>query len=476
MSCAGFVMPALAQTFNQVKSFAPTALDPSTGWYTNRDGAYPQADLISSGDTLYGVASAGGAGGAGTIFKINTNGSGFAVLTNFTATKLNPGTGQLTNRDGATPLGRLLLSDAKLYGTASAGGAFGFGTVFKINTNGSGFAVIRHFSGSTGDGASPYGGVIMPGDTLIGTTEAGGNVGEGTVFEVGTNGGGFSILHHFNSIATNGVFPRAELLRQGSAMYGTTYAGGSSGWGTVFKMNTNGGGFTLLKSFTSADSGTNSDGASPEARLILSAGMLYGTTYRGGSSNGTVFKVATNSTGFAVLKTFSPFGPPSFGQNTNADGANSVGRLVFFGGAVYGTESFGGASGAGTIFKVNTNGGNFTVLRTFAEINGFGGVPAAGLLLVGNTFYGTTRFGGEGNGGTIFSLPIPGPQLAIARLKTNAVLTWSTNDIGYTLESTPALDSSSIWSTVSPPPVIVNGENTVTNPISGKMKFYRLSQ
>jgi uncharacterized repeat protein (TIGR03803 family) len=189
-----------------------------------------------------------------------------------------------------------------------------------------------------------------------------------------------------------------------------------------------------------------------------------------------VFKVATDGSGFGVLKTFSVFGSLSFGQNTNSDGANSLGRLVFFGGAVYGTALYGGASGAGTIFKVNTNGSNFTVLRTFAEINGFGGVPAAGLLLVGNTFYGTTEFGGEGNSGTIFSLPIPGPQLAIARSGTSAVLTWSTNDIGYTLESTPALGPPAVWNTVSSPPIIVNSLNTVSNPISGSAKFYRLTQ
>jgi len=471
------VTPASAQTFHEMKSFVPLVLNPVTGLDTNSDGAYPQADLISSGDTLYGVASAGGVEGGGTVFKINTDGSSFAVLTNFTATKLNPDTGRGTNRDGAMPLGRLLLSDATLYGTASAGGASGYGTIFKINTNGSGFSVIRHFSGGVSDGSMPYAGVIMPGDKLIGTTESGGSVNGGTIFEVATNGSMFSILHHFNFYATNGNLPRAELLRQGATVYGTTFAGGTFGWGTVFKMNTNGGGFTLLKSFTSADSGTNSDGATPEARLILSDGVLYGTTYQGGSfSNGTVFKLATDSSGFGVLKTFSAVRSDGFGLKTNSDGANSFARLVFFGGAVYGMTAYGGEGGAGTIFKVNTNGGGFSVLKAFSEIGGGGGVPAAGLLLVGNTFYGTTESGGQGNSGTLFSLPIPGPQLAISRSGTKALLTWSTNDIGYTLESRPALGPPAVWNTVSPPPVVVDGLNVVTNSTSGPAQFYRLNQ
>jgi uncharacterized repeat protein (TIGR03803 family) len=467
--------PAFTLAFDQLKSFTPLMLNPVTGFNTNADGAYPVADLISSGDTLYGVTSAGGPGGSGTIFKWSLDGTGFAVLTNFSALKLNPNSGQYTNSDGARPQGRLFLSGATLFGTASAGGQYGYGTVFKLTTNGGGFTVIRHFAGGFGDGATPSVGVVMPGDTIIGATEAGGGVDQGTIFELATNGSSFSILHHFTLSTTNGARPKGELLRQGTTVYGTTYGGGSAGWGTVFKMNTNGTAFTLLKSFSSAPFGTNSDGADPAARLILSGGVLYGTTYYGGASNGTVFKIATDGTGFAVLKSFSPSSSDGFGLNTNSDGVNPDARLVLSGGALFGTTLYGG-NGAGTIFKVNTNGSGFSVVRAFAEINGFGGVPAAGLLLVGTTFYGTTEFGGEGNSGTIFRLPVPGPQLAIAQAGANVVLTWSTNDIGFNLESTLALGPSAVWNAVAPLPIVVNGLYTVINPASATSRFYRLSQ
>ncbi|MDQ6631437.1 MAG: hypothetical protein M3Y82_06725, partial [Verrucomicrobiota bacterium] len=151
-------------------------------------------------------------------------------------------------------------------------------------------------------------------------------------------------------------------------------------------------------------------------------------------------------------------------------------RLVISGDTLYGTAFNGGSSGAGTIFQVNTNGSGFAVVKSFAEINGAGGGPAAGLLLSGGTFYGTTESGGFGSAGTVFSLLLPGPQLTIIRAGANVILKWPAADSSYTLESTVTLGASAVWNPVSPLPVIVNGQNTVTNLISGAAKFYRLSQ
>ena len=380
---------ASAQTFNQFVSFDLGATDASTGWYTNSDGAYSYSELISGDDFLFGTTSSGGAGGSGTVFKVNTNGTGFVVLKSFAPLKLNTSTGRYTNSDGAVPHGKLFLSENTLYGTATEGGDFGMGAIFKLDTDGGSFTVIKHFVGGSTDGSDPEACLQLPDNILYGTTQGGGSVGEGILFKIDTNGGGFSIVHNFNSSPTNGVFPRAELVRQGSTFYGTTYAGGASGWGTVFKMNTNGTGYTVVKSFSDATPGTNSDGASPEARLVLSGGVLYGTTLRGGAfSNGTIFKVNTDSTELrCVLKTFAAGGQDGFGSYTNADGANPSGRLVLSIDTLYGTTQYGGAGGAGTIFKINTNGNGFVVVRSFEEVNGFGGVLMAGLLLVDDTFF-----------------------------------------------------------------------------------------
>ena len=99
-----------------------------------------------------------------------------------------------------------------------------------------------------------------------------------------TDGTGFTVLKNF--AGSDGAYPRAGLTLSGSTLYGTTWSGGISNYGTVFQVNTDGTGFMVLKNFTS------SDGASPWAGLTLSGPTLYGTTDGGGNlGNGTVFKL-----------------------------------------------------------------------------------------------------------------------------------------------------------------------------------------
>jgi uncharacterized repeat protein (TIGR03803 family) len=466
-----------AQTFTNLHSF--TLLNNST----NSDGARPYAGLILSGNTLYGTAVQGGNSGNGTVFAVHTNGTGFTNLHSFTAA---PGP-LYTNSDGANPYAGLILSGNTLYGTAYGGGSSGDGTVFAVNVNGAGFTNLHSFTATSGslytnsDGADPYAGLILSGNTLYGTAFYGGNSGNGTVFAVNTNGTGFTNLHSFTatsgSLYTNsdGANPYAGLILSGNTLYGTAYQGGSSGKGTVFAVNTNGTGFTNLHSFTATrtnSSGvyTNSDGATPFGGLILSGNTLYGTAIYGGSSSyGTVFAVHTNGTGFTNLHSF------TFGS----DGAYPRAGLILSGNTLYGTAANGGSSSAGMVFAVNADGTGFANLYSFTTLNNStnsdGAEPEAGLILSGNTLYGTATYGGSSGYGTVFSLFIP-PQLTIIPSGANVILTWPTNAAGFTLQSTTNLVSPAVWSTVSPAPVVVNGQNAVTNPISGTQKFYRLSQ
>jgi uncharacterized repeat protein (TIGR03803 family) len=266
----------------------------------------------------------------------------------------------------------------------------------------------------------------------------------------------------------------------GNRLYGTAYYGGSSGNGTVFAVNTNGTGFTNLHSFAALSvpfTGTNSDGAHPDAGLILSGNRLYGTAYRGGTSgNGTVFAVNTNGTGFTNLHSFT-LGSGSFSNVTNSDGANPVAGLILSGNTLYGTTEYGGTNGAGTVFAVNTNGTGFTNLHSFTATrtnssgvytNSDGAGREDRLILSGNILYGTAGFGGSSGNGTVFSLFIL-PQVTMNLSGTNIILTWPTNATGFKLQSTTNLVSPAVWTTI-------NGQNTVTNPISGTRKFYRLSQ
>ena len=163
-----------------------------------------------------------------------------------------------------------------------------------------------------------------------------------------------------------------------------------------------------------------------------------------------------------------------------SDGANPTAVLILSGNTLYGTANIGGSSGYGTVFAVHTNGTGFTNLYSFTAApgslytNSDGYQPVAGLILSGNTLYGTAAYGGTGNG-TVFSLFIP-PQLTIIPSGANVILTWPTNTAGFTLQSATNLVSPVIWTNVSPAAVVVNGQNAVTNPISGTQKFYRLSQ
>src|ERR1039457_7442621 len=130
-SCAAWVLPALIAGLGLIPAGRVTAQTFTTLHSFNyNDGNYPVAGLILSGNTLYGTAEVGGSSGDGTVFAVNTGGTGFTNLYSFTATS-----GALsTNSDGTAPCAGLILSGNTLYGTAEGGGSSGNGTVFVVNT------------------------------------------------------------------------------------------------------------------------------------------------------------------------------------------------------------------------------------------------------------------------------------------------------------------------------------------------------
>jgi uncharacterized repeat protein (TIGR03803 family) len=144
------------------------------------------------------------------------------------------------------------------------------------------------------------------------------------------------------------------------------------------------------------------------------------------------------------------------------------------GNTLYGTTQTGGDPGYGTVFEINTNGTGFTTLHSFNQSDG--ATPYAGVIFSGGVLYGTTYEGGTTDAGTVFNLTLPPPPpLTVIQSLTNVILTWPTNGTEFTLRFTTNLLSTA-WSLVSVEPLIVNGRNTVTNPICGPDRFYKLSR
>ena len=441
--------------------------------FTN--GVGPVASLIISGNTLYGTARNYGSldlpgDGYGTVFRMNTDGSGFTNLHTFSG--IVP--------DGGNLNASLVLSGNTLYTTATFGGASDYGCVIAINTDGTGLTNLHNFSAPLGpfpstnyDGADPSTSLILSGGTLYGLANGGGLNGWGTLFALSTNGTAFTNLHNFNII--DGQNPGSDLVLSGSTFYGATAAGGAFHSGTIFKVSTNGSAYTNLFHFPAASgpNNTNAEGVFPSCGLVLAGTNLYGTASEGGElGGGTIFVLDTNGTTFNVLHSFATTNGPT---GINAGGARPRSGLALSGNVLYGTTFTGGSSGSGTIFKINTDGTGFSTLYEFSATNGVGSTgiggtnldgahPVGALLFSGDTLYGTASEGGTLGNGTIFSIILP-PTLAIHLSGTNAILTWPSNSAGFNLEM--STNPAGAWNPLS-------GQYSVTNPISGKQKFYRL--
>ena len=405
----------------------------------SNDGASPKSGPILSGSTLYGTTYAGGPNGYGTIYKVNTDGSGFTILHKF-----NDG---LAN-DGYYPYGSLTLSGSTLFGTTSAGGSAPggtYGTIFKINTDGTNYTKLWDFYTTYYD-QHPYGSLTLSGTTLYGMTSGGGKDAPalGTIFKINAEGGygsGYNIIHEFKGGASDGSGPFGSLTLSGTTLYGMTELGGHDNEGTVFKMSTDGTGFQLLHSFNWLDGGY------PLGNLTLSGSTLYGMATGGGDYQlGVVFKVDTDGNNFSVLHSFK--GTDGRMYNDNIDNSLTLSGSKLYGMTYWGNHDYdgGGVStyGKGLVFSIDTSGTNFTVLYEFnnsvSPPTPDGGNPVGSL--VGTNLYGATVSSTAANShGTIFYLTgatlirlasfsaIPSPRGMTITWRTGA----ETDNAGYNI-------------------------------------------
>ncbi len=360
------------------------------GTYLN-DVSYPDGPLAVGGTTLYGGGTAAGAGsGNGGIYKMNTDGTGYAVLHSFSG-----GTG-----DGSRPHTGVNLSGSTLYGMTLYGGAgstignIGPGTIFKMTTTGASCSLLHVFS----EGSASGGGLTLVGANLYGV-QAGAAQNGLDMFSLTTSGTGFVKTHHFPQ-GNYSSHLEGPLVPVGGSFYGVMYADGTHDSGTIFKINANGTGYVMLHDFAGG-----SDGSLPVGGLTLSGTALYGFTTSGGASDkGTLFKINTDGTGYQVLLNF---------DDVITFGFYPVGPPLVFGGKIYGMTDSGGTGlvGEGVLFQANPDGTAYQILHSFGTLPNDATRPASGLVVVGTTLYGTTYTGGATNRGTILKFNLGTPPV-----------------------------------------------------------------
>jgi len=387
------------------------------------DGFAPQAGLLQAADgEFYGTTSFGGAGGAGTVFKMDSTG---------TLTTLHGFSGS----DGAVPEAELIEASGEFYGTTSEGGANDLGTVFRMDFVGN---VTTLHSFASGEGAHPRKGLVHASDgAFYGTTMFGGANDLGTVFRMDSSGT-ITTLHSF--AGAEGSFPRGSLIQAADGpLYGTASAGGADDDGTIFRIDLHGN-LTVVASLTAAGRipigglvqatdgkfyGTTlggsvfgsvfrvdgaghvtylhafagDDGQGPLAGLVqASDGYLYGTTSGGGFNWGSLFRTdpAGSTTSLHVFGYSEGIGPTGLTRAADDD--------------LYGAMYAGGGDNAGTVFRMDSAGVLETLHDFVAQESPSDGCYPAGSLIQGTDghLYGTTDGCGANNGGTIFRLDTAG--------------------------------------------------------------------
>src|SRR5581483_11445143 len=420
------------------------------------NGLHPQSGLIVGPDgSFYGTTRDGGSNNMGTIFKLSAGGA-LSTVFDFDGT------------NGSAPEGALVIGrDGNFYGTTSLGGAGSAGTIFRFATNGA-LTTLMSIGGT--NGGDPQCQLVVGADgVMYGTAPEFGAGGVGTVFRITTNGV-FTVLLAFNG--TNGANPEDGLTAGlDGNLYGTTADGtiAATQNGTVFKI-TPGGALTTLVAFS------NTNGASPLGGLVQGGdGVLYGTTSFGGTNfgYGTIFKLTTNGA-FTQLFNFhftdgeEPVAKMIFGPDGALYGTTAVGGHL-------GGNPFGG--GEGTVFRITTNG-VFTSVAFFDGTNGFN-LPSPLAVAGDGSLLGVTGEGGPGGGGTIFRVVVAPMLTGVARSSNGSVNISGTGlpGTGFRLLAAGTPAAKPFPTLVTSGAFDTNGDFSFTDAgaVTHGMRFYRLA-
>ena len=444
-----FVSLLLLDAFaSRAQPFTETVLHNFT---TNADdgGRVPSGGVIKGHDGyLYGTAENDDSG-YGLVYRIDPNGSNYTVLHEFS-----------NFFNGAYPLSVVQATNGFLYGPLSQGGTNSVGAIFIMSTNGTGYAQLHAFSPS--EGLYPSSLFLASNGVFYGCEGEGGTANYGTIFRMNLDGSGLQILHNFTN-APDGRFPASITLAGDGALYGTA-GGGSSNAGIVFKMETNGDNYAILHTFTNSP-----DGEEPLANLIQGRdGMLYGTTASGGASTGGIlFKIATDGSGYTILHSF---------IGTVDDGYNAESIIQASDGFIYGTSLNGGHFGIGSFYKIDTNGANFSIVFSCGNLPDGQNPTAPLLEAGDGAFYGTANNGGIDGQGIILRLTPPlmlTSQVLTSGRTNTTILSWPLWATDYGVRTSPSLGSSATWTALTAP--ITNATKLyATNISTAPNVFFRL--
>jgi uncharacterized repeat protein (TIGR03803 family) len=299
--------------------------------FQGTNGSTPQSPTLDSAGNLYGVTVGGGSANKGTVWEIAKGSSTITTLASF------------TGANGANPYGTVTVdSQGNVFGTTSIGGSNGSGTVWEIVKGSGTVTTLASFNNSNNTSAIPKGGVTVDAQgNLFGTTYNGGTGQIGTVWELPSGSHSIITLATFNG--ANGGLPQgAVTVASNGNIYGTAWALGPGGQGTVWELVKNTGTITVLGSFT------NDTGGYPYGSVLVnSQGDVFGTAaYGGAGDSGTLWEIVKGSGTVTTLANF----------NTDLTGGIPEGGLTLNAqGDIVGTAQTGGTDGYGTVWEFTPN-------------------------------------------------------------------------------------------------------------------------
>ncbi len=341
----------------------------------------PYADVTTTGNKLFGASNEGGKNGYGYFFSVNKDGSAFKDIWDCNDTGLVEG-----NANGGYPYGDVTVIANKLYGFNEDGGAFGYGNIFRIDTNGAGYKDLHDFNDTAG-ASMEWGALTLIGNKFFGMTYGGGAYGYGVIFSIDTNGAGYKDIFNFND--TNGAYPQSvSLAVYEDKLYGITYQGGINDSGVIFSIDTDGSGYKDLVDFT------YSKGYFPYGFLTLVGNKLFGMTYEGGTlDSGVIFSVDTNGIAYKILVNMD-----------SATGCFPQGALTLARNKLYSMTYQGGAHDSGDIFSIDTNGTGFKRIYDFQGGSSAFYPSGNNITVSTDTLFGMTWDGGLNGYGELFML------------------------------------------------------------------------